>query len=575
MARWSIFLQLLRREFADYNGIRFRQDLFAGITVAAVCLPLALAYGIAGGMTAAAGLVTAIFAGIITGALGGTSFQMSGPTGAMSAVLLVILHRNGIIGVYGATLMGGMFLVLMGVFRFGHYVVYIPTPVITGFTCGIALIIGISQLDPMLGVHTPSAETGIGKILGYGTNTYTVNFIAIGMTIATIVVLWLCNRLFPRIPDALVAMGIMTAISWVLALPIDRITVLPHTILLQDHLSFNTIPWAAFSDISAAGITIALLAAIESLMTGTAGAAMSGKPFDPDQELIAQGAANMVVPWFGGVPSSAAISRTAVAIRSGAQTRVTSIMHALVLLAGIFLLGPLIAAIPISALAGVLLWTAWNMCDWQTLRRFWHAKLTHPWVGVLVTLGATVVLDLSQAIVIGIAVSALAHLRHASEAASVTVTTVDATRMPTAHYASTCPGVRIAYINGALFFGNAVAIREQLAQDDDCHTLVISMRGVPSLDMQGADVLHDAIRRLLGNDGIVYLAGVQPGVRTVLDKVGVTRDIGETQYNWDVASAIQRIHDEIAMHGCLRCEECATQIARPTAGDTGIHPPGG
>ena len=530
MHRLMVFRRLLAREFVGYTANRFRQDLIAGVTVAAVCLPLALAYGIAGGMTAAAGLVTAIVAGIITGALGGTSFQMSGPTGAMSAVLLVILHRNGIIGVYSATLIGGFLLILMGILRLGRYVVYIPTPVITGFTCGIATIIVISQIDTILGIHTSSAETGIGKIIGFFTQSYTVSTTAGVCTAVTICVLWSCKRFLPQVPDALAAILVTTAGAWVWAIPIDRIGVLPHTMLLAEHLQFSTIPWSTLSDMSSAGVTIAMLAAIESLMTGTAGAAMSGKPFDPDQELIAQGAANMTVPWFGGVPSSAAISRTAVAIRSGAQTRLTSIIHALVLLACVLFLGPLIAAIPMASLAGVLLWTAWNMCDWQMLRRFWHAKLTHPWVGVLVTLGATVMLDLSQAILIGVVVSALAHLRHAAESASVTVTAVDAERMPHAHLASTCPGVRVAYINGALFFGNAAAIEVQLGQADTCHTLVISMRGVPSIDMQAADVLDAAIGKIIALDGLVFIAGVQPAVRNVLDRVGITRRIGETQY---------------------------------------------
>ena len=558
MDRFTQWMTMLRQEFAGYTLKRFRHDLIAGTTVAAVCLPLALAYGIAGGMTAAAGLVTAIIAGVITGLLGGTSFQISGPTGAMSAVLLVVLHRNGILGVYGATVLGGIFLIVMGVLRIGRYVVFIPTPVITGFTCGIALIIGISQIDPMLGVHTPLAETGIAKLSGYFMQPVTINPSALVLTIATVVILLLSKRLLPQIPDALVAMAIMTGTSWLFVLPVETIGALPHTILLGDHLSFATFPWSAWGDISSAGVTIAALAAIESLMTGTAGAAMSGKPFDADQELIAQGAANMVVPWFGGVPSSAAISRTAVAIRSGAQTRLTSIIHGLILVSCVFVLGPVIAAVPMASLAGVLLWTAWNMCDWHSLRRFWHARLTHPWVGVLITLGGTLVLDMSLAIVVGIAVSALVHIRHAAEAASVTIGPVDAGRMPSAGLASSCPGVRVAYINGALFFGNAVTVLQQLRQADACHTLVISMRGVPSIDMQAADVLHAAIRRIVDNDGIVYVAGVQPAVRTVMDKVGISADIGETQYCWDVASALQRIHDEIGVHGCLRCAERAS-----------------
>ena len=562
MDRYAQWVTMLRLEFAGYDRLRFRQDLIAGLTVAAVCLPLALAYGIAGGMTAAAGLVTAIVAGVITGVLGGTSFQISGPTGAMSAVLLVILHRNGIMGVYGATVLGGIFLLVMGVLRFGRYVVFIPTPVITGFTCGIALIIGISQVDPMLGIHTPLAETGIAKISGYFMQPLTINPSALAVTIATVFILLVSKRYLPHFPDALVAMAILTGTSWLYTLPLETIGELPHTILLSDHLSFAAFPWSAWRDVGSAGFTIAALAAIESLMTGTAGAAMSAKPFDADQELIAQGAANIVVPWFGGVPSSAAISRTAVAIRSGGQTHLTSIIHGFILVCCIFVLGPVIAAVPMASLAGVLLWTAWNMCDWHTLRRFWHARLTHPWVGMLMTLGGMLVLDVSQAILIGIAVSALVHIRHAAEAASVTIGPVDAGRMPSAGLAGSCPGVRVAYINGALFFGNAVTVQQQLHQADGCHTLVMSMRGVPSIDMQAAEVLHAVIRRVLDKDGIVYIAGVQPAVHTVMDQVGISADVGDTQYCWDVASALQRIHEEIRLNGCLRCAECASGANR-------------
>ncbi|MFM2310067.1 MAG: hypothetical protein RLY87_2189 [Chloroflexota bacterium] len=565
MHRVNEFFAMITREFAGYDRRRLQQDIVAGITVAAVCLPLALAYGIAGGMTAAAGLVTAIIAGLITGALGGTSFQMSGPTGAMSAVLLVILHQNGIIEVYYATLFGGLFLILMGLFRFGRYVVYIPTPVITGFTCGIALIIVMSQIDPMLGVHTPSAATAIGKFSGYFSQEITISAPALVCTIATIFLLWFTKTYLPRVPDALAAMTLTTLAAWIFALPLERIGTLPHTILLAEHLTAVDIPWEIISDSSMAGISIAMLAAIESLMTGTAGAAMSGKAFDADQELIAQGAANLVVPWFGGIPSSAAISRTAVAIRSGAQTRLTSIIHALMLLACVFVLGPVIAAVPMASLAGVLIWTAWNMCDWQTIRRFWYAKLSHPWVGVLATFGATIIFDLSQSIVIGIVASALAHVRHAAAAANVTIAAVGGTQNPDGLLPSTCPGVRVASINGALFFGNAVAIQKQLIQDEACHTLVVSMAGVPSIDLQAADMLHQTLRAVLAHGGNVYLAGVQPAVRTVLDQVGVTADIGDTQYCWDAPSALMRINEEMAQHGCVRCQEDTHHISDGTA----------
>jgi SulP family sulfate permease len=340
-------------------------------------------------------------------------------------------------------LVGGALLVLMGILRFGRYVVFIPTPVITGFTCGIALIIGIGQIDASLGISTPPADTGLLKILGYLNNHPTINSAALICTVATMVLIWVFHHYIPKIPDALGAMIIMTLVSWLLGWDVVRIGTLPATILLADHLNWSAIPWQKLSDIVSAGVSIAALAAIESLMTGTAGAAMSGKSFDPDQELIAQGGANIVMPWFGGVPSSAAISRTAVAIRSGAHTRLTSIFHSIALMLSVLFLGNIIAYVPLACLAGVLLWTAWHMCDWPTLTRYVHARLKHAIAGVVVTMLATAALDLTQAILIGLAVSAIIHLRLEADAASVTVVPVDPARLPNARFTTACAGVRV------------------------------------------------------------------------------------------------------------------------------------
>lgn len=564
MLRITQFAQLVRREFSGYDIHRLRTDVLAGITVAAVCLPLALAYGIAGGMTPAAGLVTAIIAGVITGMLGGTAFQISGPTGAMSAVLLVVLHRTGVMGMWTATLIGGVFLIIMGVLRFGRYVVFIPTPVITGFTSGIALIIAIGQIDPALGIMTPPADTGFAKLTGYFTWHPVVNQWAIACTLGTIIVIWVLRSWLPRIPDALGAMVIITFVSVAAGWDVTRIGSLPNTIMLASHLQWQLIPWKQLNTIVSAGISIAALAAIESLMTGTAGAALSGKPFDPDQELMAQGAANVVAPWFGGVPSSAAISRTAVAIRSGASTRLTSVFHAITLLLSVIFLSQIIALIPLASLAGVLLWTAWHMCDWATLRRYAHARLKHAMAGVIVTMLATAALDLTQAILIGLAVSAIIHLRLEAEAASVTIVPIDPTRLPNARFTTACPGVRVAYVSGALFFGNAAAMRQALQQEQTYHTLILSMRGVPMIDVMGAEVLRQIIAEYQQRNGVVLLAGVQPAVRAMLERLRIDDLIGTTHFYWDAASAIHAVHDEIALHGCQRCQEECVAATTPS-----------
>ncbi|MFZ9856765.1 MAG: SulP family inorganic anion transporter [Roseiflexaceae bacterium] len=569
MGRFGQFGQLIKKEFMGYSEQDVRHDLLSGLTVAAVSLPLALAYGIASGMTPASGLVTAILAGIITGLIGGTSYQMSGPTGAMSAVLLVILHRTGLAGVWTATLIGGALLILMGLLRFGRYVVFIPTPVITGFTAGIAVIIAVGQIDPALGILTPPADTSLLKISEYLVNKPNPNFYALIITGATISIIWVIQRWIPKIPNALIAMLIMTGISWGLGWPVNTIGELPATILLAEHLTINGIPWAQMSDIISAGVSIAALAAIESLMTGTAGAAMSGRLFDADQELIAQGSANMIVPWFGGVPSSAAISRTAVAIRSGGRTRITSIVHSLVLLVCVFFLSQLIAYVPLASLAGVLLWTAWHMIDWATIGRYTHMRIKHALIGVVVTTMATAALDLTEAILIGLAVSAIIHLRLEAEAATVSVVPVDPSRIPSAQFTDACPGVRVAYISGALFFGNAAAMRTALHQERDCHTLILSMRGVPMIDVMGGEVLRQLIHEFQSRNGQVLLAGLQPAVRSMLERLHIVSLVGDSNIFWDAAVAIQHVHDRIAVTGCQGCIACPVM----SAGDTKTHPP--
>lgn len=558
--------RMIRREFAHYSLVTLRKDLLAGLAVAAVALPLALAYGIAAGMSPEAGLVTAIIAGLIAGMLGGTSYQSSGPTGAMSAVLLVILHRTGVMGMWSATLLGGVFLIVMGILRWGRYVVFIPTPVITGFTAGIAIIIAVSQIDASLGIHTPPADTALLKLLGYFLTDmpHPINTTAVGVTAGTIGLLWVFRRFIPHIPDTLGAMVVLTGITWGMGISVATIGQIPASIMLDAHLQIAQIPWDAFNDIAGAAVSIASLAAIESLMTGTAGAAMSGRPFDPDQELIAQGSANLIVPWFGGIPSSAAISRTAVAIRTGGVTRLAGMFHALVLFVAILGMAPIIAHVPLATLAGVLLWTAWHMCDWHTIRRYLHSGVRHAIAGMFVTMAATAALDLTQAILIGLAVSAIIHVRLEVQSAHVSVVPIDPARLPNSPLQHACDGVRVAYISGSMFFGNAATMRQVLSRETSCHTLILSMRGVPMIDVMGAELLRTLIQEFRSRHGDVYIAGMQPAVQQMLLRFGVITLIGPDHIYWDAATAIHRIHERLIDDGCVHCgSDCRARFAPP------------
>ena len=301
--------QLYRDEFTGYNVARFQQDLMAGLTVAAVALPLALAFGVASGATAAAGLVTAIIGGLVIGLLSGAPYQISGPTGAMSAVLIVLVQRYGLTGIWVAGLMAGILLLIIGLLRLGRFIAFIPAPVISGFTSGIALIIFIGQIDNFLGVQTPGTESALFKLLGYFQGGFAINWqaVVLGSVVVVTMLLWPA-RLNARFPASLLGIVLATALNAVLRWPVPVIGAIPQTLLLADRLSLSAIPWDNLSAFVAPALTITALGAVESLLCGAVASNMTGIRLQANQELIGQGVGNIVIPFFGGVPATAAIA---------------------------------------------------------------------------------------------------------------------------------------------------------------------------------------------------------------------------------------------------------------------------
>lgn len=353
---------VLKREFAGYNAAFFRADLLAGITVAAVALPLALAFGVASGATAAAGLVTVILAGVLIGGLGGAGFQISGPTGAMSAVLIVLASRYGLEGVWVAGVLAGIMILLLGLFDLGQVVNFIPIAVIAGFTSGIACIIFIGQIDNLLGIKTEAAENALVKLTQYLRLGYSPNLAAVGVAaLVILVMLFWPSRWNRRFPGSLLGLILATLVAAVLNLNIPVIGTIPQTLILDQRLIAANIPWENIGELFAPALSIAALGAIESLLCGTVGGKMTGQKMASNQELIAQGLGNIIIPFFGGVPATAAIARTSVAIKSGARTRLVSIVHSLVLLLAALVLAPVLGRVPLAALGGVLAVTAFRM----------------------------------------------------------------------------------------------------------------------------------------------------------------------------------------------------------------------
>jgi sulfate permease, SulP family len=544
--------RLYRDEFTGYSPARFQQDVLAGLTVAAVALPLALAFGVASGATAAAGLVTAILAGFIMGALAGAPFQISGPTGAMSAVLVVLVARYGLPGIWVAGLFSGLLLFIIGLLRLGRFIAFIPSAVISGFTSGIALIIFIGQIDNLLGIKTPAADTAARKLLGYfhggfppDYRTILLGFVVMGTMI------FLPKKWNARFPASLLAIILATLLAWTLGWSVPVIGSIPKTLLLDQRLTPAALPWTSLPDFIAPILTITALGAVESLLCGAVASNMTGIRLQANQELIAQGIGNMIIPFFGGVPATAAIARTSVGIKSGGQTRLVSIIHAVGLLLSMFLLAPLMAHIPLAALAGVLMVTAVRMNDWEAIRFIFGKRFKTDMLAFSITMLATITLDLTQAILIGTFIAGAVFLNKIASI-DIDVQEVDAgkLRQRGIETAGKCRHVRVAFLTGPLFFAATGQFNEAFANLGDTHALILSMRGVSLIDTAGIEAIHHLHERLHKQGGTLMFAGVHDNARQMLERGGLHEVIGDNNFFWSSDQAIV----EAETRGCRFCE---------------------
>ena len=543
--------RLYRDEFTGYSLAKFRQDLLAGLTVAAVALPLALAFGVASGASAAAGLVTAILAGIIMGLLTGAPFQISGPTGAMSAVLIVLVSRYGLEGIWVAGLLSGALLLVIGLMRLGRFIAFIPAPVISGFTSGIALIIFIGQIDNFLGVKTPATETAAQKLIGYfhGGFVPDLHTILLGLVVIGTMLFWPA-KWNARFPSSLLGIILATLLNWIVGWTTPMIGTIPQSLILESRLSLSNIPWSNLSDFLAPTLTITALGAVESLLCGAVGSNMTGIRLQANQELIAQGMGNMLIPFFGGVPATAAIARSSVGIKSGGQTRLVSIVHALGILISMFVFTGFMERIPLAALAGVLMVTAVRMNEWEAIKFIFGKRFKTDMIAFTLTMLATIVLDLTQAILLG---SFLAGAVFLNKIASIDVNVqeVDIERLKQKgiETAGKCQHVRVAFLTGPLFFAATGQFNEAFANLGDTHALILSMRGVPLIDTAGVAAIHRLQERLHKQGGTLMFAGVHDNARTMMERGGLVQAIGEENFFWSSDQAIV----EAERRGCKFC----------------------
>ena len=545
--------RLYQDEFGGYSFSKFQQDLMAGLTVAAVALPLALAFGVASGATAAAGLVTAILAGFIIGALSGAPYQISGPTGAMSAVLIVLVQRYGLQGIWIAGFLSGFFLLIIGLLKLGRFIAFIPSAVITGFTSGIALIIFIGQIDNLLGVKTPAKDAALFKLLGYFTGGYVPDWhtIALAGIVIAAMILW-PKKLNARFPASLLGIILATGLNMFLNWPVAEIGKIPQTLLLADRFNPFLINLSTLPDYLAPALTITALSAIESLLCGSVASNMTGIRLQANQELVGQGIGNMLIPFFGGVPATAAIARTSVGIKSGGQTRLVSIIHAVGLLLSMFILAPVMARIPLAALAGVLMVTAVRMNEWHAIRFMFGKLFKTDILAFIITMLATITLDLTQAILIGSFIAGAVFLNKIASI-EIEVQDVDPDKLKAKGIETSgkCKHVRVAFLTGPLFFAASGQFNEAFSNLGQTHALILSMRGVPLIDTSGIEAIRNLDARLRKQGGTLMFAGVHDNARAMLERGGLTEQIGSENFFWSSDQAIV----EAERRGCKFCQE--------------------
>ncbi|MEO3785431.1 SulP family inorganic anion transporter [Actinocorallia sp. B10E7] len=495
------------------------RDLLAGLIVAVVALPLALAFGVSSGLGAQAGLVTAIVAGALAAVFGGSNLQVSGPTGAMTVVLVPIVHRYGAEGVLLVGLMAGLVLILLAALRAGRFAQYLPMPVIEGFTAGIAVVIALQQVPAALGVEAPDVEE-VWRAAWQSLLLFlqSPGIAAPAMALSVAALMLVGARFKPAVPFSLAGIVLATAAAELADLDVARIGALPSG-LPSPSLGFVSVDTMAALLPSA--LAVAALAALESLLCATVADGMTvGEKHDPDRELFGQGIANLAAPVFGGVPATAAIARTAVNVRAGARSRLAALTHAAVLAVIVLAASGLVGRIPLAALAGVLLATTIRMVEVSSLRAIARATRGDGLV-LLLTFAVTVALDLITAVAVGVALAILVALRAVARTAKLDQMPLEGGDHSEEERRLLDEHIVVFRFDGPLFFGVAHRFLLELSETADVRVVILRMSRVTTLDATGAQILGDAITKLEQRGITVLLSGIQPDHDQVLAALGI------------------------------------------------------
>jgi sulfate permease, SulP family len=508
-----------------YTRRQLTSDLMSGTVVGIVALPLAIAFAVASGVSPEKGLVTAVVAGFIISFLGGSRVQIGGPTGAFIVIVYSILAQHGLHGLMISTIMAGVFLIIFGLLRLGALLKYFPHPLIVGFTSGIAVVIFSTQIRDAFGLEITQVPSGFAaKWLSYFQNFNSVNLSAVIITITTILLVTYSKKFVKKIPGSLIAIVAATLVVQALDLPVLTIESFFGDIPNSFQLSVPTVEWSQLGNYLQPALTIALLGGIESLLSAVVADGMTGSRHRSNTELVAQGIANIVTPFFGGIPATGAIARTATNIKNGGRTPVAGMFHAITLLLIMLFFGKWVKLIPMSALAGILIVVAYNMSEWRSFRSILKGS-SFDIIVLLSTFFLTVLVDLTIAIQVGVVLSALLFMKRMADINKTIPQVVDNDIIE--DYSNLPPEIGIYEISGPLFFASAKQYCEVLKSTGlQNKIIIIRMRHVPFVDSTGLNNLRAALKILTDSHIKVILSGVNDAVRADLEKGDVIKIIG-------------------------------------------------
>ena len=559
----DVFSPKLFSTLRTYNKEKFLQDALAGWIVAVVAIPLAIAFGISSGVGPTEGLVTAIIAGFIISAFGGSKVQIGGPTGAFIVIIYGIIQQYGITGLLIATIMAGILLILMGLFKLGNIIKFVPYPVIIGFTAGIAITIFTTQMNDLFGMGIQDAPADfIHKWICYFEHWRDINWWAFAIGITSLLIIILSTKINKKIPGSLVAIVITTLIVWLLRQygGITSITTISDLYTLPDGISTPRLPELHLTEgktllnlireLFPSAFTIAMLGAIESLLSAMVADGVIGDKHNSNTELIAQGVANVVTPFFGGIPATGAIARTMANINNGGRTPVAGIVHAAMLLLVLLFFGPLVGMIPMACLAGVLIVVSYNMSGWRSF--LWLAKAPKSdFIVMFTTFILTVVFDLTIAIEVGMLLAVILFLKRTNEATVIRSFSdeIDPTHQNDVRLHGNDleklhipPHTEVYEIDGPYFFGIANKFDEisQRIGEEGQKVRILRMRKVSFMDSTGIHNLAN-LCEMSHKDGIeIVLSGVNDKVNSVLSKTGFYALLGEENICSNINLALER-----------------------------------